>query len=418
MHKFSISSGKELWYDIKNNRISSWNENLQEITYPVALFKMPSSFNPNKISMFTIEITQQCNLRCTYCCFSGNYRDRREHNENKITFETLSHVADFIIEHHDESASEITVCFYGGEALLAKREIRWLIDRLDITIGDKVEYSLSTNGLILFEKVIDWICKHPKFFVNVTIDGNKAMHDKNRKTIKGFGSYDAIIRNLSIFRNKYPVEYKKRVRFLATVYSWDDVLELANVWDNEPVLAGNYPVHISHIIPNFLDTQRVYDTWEIKNNFYSKAFEAYKNGQNGILYDCFQRLINIISRRNYQELQSNLEIKTCYQDLYSCFINTNGQVYACEKFCNEFIIGNTVTGFDKEAIQRQTEFFTSRKNKLCNSCWALRLCRMCMTSMNYSDEELVHMCNMERDTIDLALRYFCEVKDWENKTNK
>lgn len=28
------------------------------------------------------------------------------------------------------------------------------------------------------------------------------------------------------------------------------------------------------------------------------------------------------------------------------------------------------------------------------------------------------MCDMERDTIDLALRYYCEYRDWVKLTNK
>lgn len=28
------------------------------------------------------------------------------------------------------------------------------------------------------------------------------------------------------------------------------------------------------------------------------------------------------------------------------------------------------------------------------------------------------MCDMERDTIDLALRYYCEYRDWGKLTNK
>lgn len=28
------------------------------------------------------------------------------------------------------------------------------------------------------------------------------------------------------------------------------------------------------------------------------------------------------------------------------------------------------------------------------------------------------MCNMERDTIDLALKYYCDLKDWEQTNHK
>lgn len=41
-----------------------------------------------------------------------------------------------------------------------------------------------------------------------------------------------------------------------------------------------------------------------------------------------------------------------------------------------------------------------------------------MTSLNYTEVEIKKMCDMERDTIDLALRYYCEYRDWGKLTNK
>ena len=363
--------------------------------------------------MFTIEMTQQCNLRCTYCCYSGTYNDRRIHSNKHISFDTLNYIIEFVEKHYDKTANEITICFYGGEALLVKDKIEWTIKRLLDVLGQKVRFSLSTNGLALTEDVIDWICSYPNFVVNVTIDGDKIMHDKHRKTISGKGSYDIILKNLELFKKKYPVEYNNRIRFLATVYSWKDVLDLENVWDNQLVLRGIYPIHISHIIPDFSDKSRTYDTWDDKNAFYHEAFKAYKEGEKGILSNCFKKLTDIIARRSYHHLSRNLKINTCYQSLFSCFINVDGDLYACEKFCGEFSIGNVSDGIDQDKAYSQLERFTARKNFHCSTCWAQRFCRMCMTSLNYKDEEIKLMCNMERDTIDLALRYFCEQKDWE-----
>lgn len=417
MHKFSKLSGKQLWYDVKNNRIDLWTPGKSNEVSPVVHFNAPTKIDADKITMFTIEMTQQCNLRCTYCCYSGNYRDRREHNAKEITYDTLQHTLEYIKKHYDKNAEEITVCFYGGEALLAKKKVEWMISELLSIFKDKVRFSFSTNGLLLIEEVIDWLVNIQNTFVNVTIDGNKYMHDEHRRTVSGNGSYDIIIRNLSLFRAKYPEFYEERVRFLSTVYSWNDVLKLAEVWNDEPSIAKHYPVHISHIIPNFDDDSRNYDTWEVKNNFYKQAFEEYKRGHRGILYGCFQKLIDIVENRNYLKLPSELNIQTCYQGLFSTFINVDGDLYACEKFCGTLNIGNVRQGIDENKTFSLLRQFTERKNHLCSSCWAQRFCRMCLTSLNNTEEEIKKMCNMERDTIDLALRYFCEYKDWVKSTN-
>lgn len=419
MHRFSTSSGKMLWYDVTNNRISLWNPSKDTKAFPVIQFKEPTKVvSADKIRMFTIEMTQQCNLRCSYCCYSGLYRDRRPHNNKEISITTLRQTVDFIKRHADKESTEITVCFYGGEALLAQEKMKWLTSELTSVFGEKIIFSLSTNGLALTESIVDWICSYDRFLVNVTIDGNKAMHDKYRKTKTGQGSFEVIVKNLELFQQKYPVSFNDRVRFLSTVYSWRDVEKLAEVWDMTPILAGHYPIHISHIIPNFSTGQQVYDTWEVKNDFYKKAYAEYIIGKKNILSGCFQKLLDIVNKRNYLTLADELKIETCFQSLFSCFINVNGDVYACERFCGEAKIGNVFDGFDDMSAQILLRHFTERKNIFCSSCWAQRFCRMCMTGLNYTDEEMNFMCEMERDTIDLALKYYCDLKDWEQINNK
>ena len=418
MHKFITTSGKELWYDMNTNRISLWNPSKDLQAYPVVSFSEPQGFKTEGLTLFTIEMSQQCNLRCSYCCYSGSYRDRRTHRPKEISYVVLDRIVQFIMDHADMSSEEITVCFYGGEALLAKTKIQYLIEKLVVLFGDRVCFSLSTNGLALTEPTIDWICGHEKFWVNITIDGNEDMHDAHRVQVNGKGSYKTIISNLSTFKNKYPNEYNKRVRFLSTVYSLKDVEQLSAIWNNVDVLEQHLPVHISHIIPNSEDVQRVYDTKEIKDDFYSKAFEEYKLGKNTIMTSYLNKLISIVEKRSLTTLLTHLRITTCYQDMFSCFVNVDGDLYPCEKFCDTYKIGDVYTGFDEQRMTEIQRNFTNRKNKFCHSCWAQRFCRMCLTGLNHTDQELVHMCEMERDTIELSLKYFCEMIDWKNNKIK
>lgn len=417
MHKFITTSGKVLWYDMNTNRISLWSPEKDMQAYPVVHFNEPSHIKHDGISLFTIEMTQQCNLRCTYCCYSGEYRDHRAHQSKEISYEVLDQLVDFILKYADKSSEEITVCFYGGEALLAKSKIQYLIEKLDFLYGNRIRYSLSTNGMALTEAVVDWICSHEKFLLNITIDGNEMMHDANRLTVNGKGSYRTIIKNLAKFKEKYPEQYSRRVRFLSTVYSLDNVRLLSEVWDSIDVLTGNLPVHISHIIPNFEDLRRKYDTYEIKDKFYRDAFLDFIGGNDSILSSYFKKLVSIVEQRSFAPLALELEIKTCNQDLFSCFINADGDIYPCEKFCDSYKIGNVFSGFNEKQMKKYVHLFTERKNKFCQSCWAQRFCRMCLTGLNHTDKEIEQMCDMERDTIDLALKYFCDKIDWEQQVD-
>lgn len=413
MHKLRTSSGRELWYDVNTNRISQWTQQMSHEAYPVVHFKESHECKMDQISMFTIEITQQCNLRCSYCCYSGAYRDRRKHNPQEISYEILDKTIEFILNHMDANSDEISVCFYGGEALIAKNKIQYLINKLDLTLGDRVTYSLSTNGYALSQPIVDWICEHEKFLVNITIDGNQTMHDAHRQTLDGRGSFQTIIKNLTYFKYSYPEQYDQRVRFLSTVYTLDEINSLSQVWDTIDVLKGKLPIHISQIIPNFDDSHRIYDSIATKDDFYSKAFEDYKSGIDSIRSLYFKKLIYLIEGRPLSSIPDELNIITCYQDLFSCFINVYGDIYACEKFCDEYSIGNVKTGFDKIKMINILHLFAERKNKYCQSCWAQRFCRMCLTGLNHTENEIERMCDMERDTIEIALKYFCEKTDWD-----
>lgn len=413
MHKFTTVSGKTMWYDVRTNKISRWSSEVEYLSCPVALFDAPKENDFDNITKFTLEVTQQCNLRCTYCCYSGIYRDRRTHSQKEVSYETLRLFVDFVKSYYYRNSDEILICFYGGEALLARKKMEWVIKELDPILGNRVSYSLSTNGLALTESNIDWICGHENFLVNITIDGDQAMHDAHRKTVGGTGSFNIIINNLRKFREKYPEQYVRRINFLSTVYSLKDIKQLSETWDDYDVLRGHHPIRIGLIIPNLSDHSRVYDTWDVKDDFYTDAFDEYKSGKESIKVDCLRKLTAIIERRNYFPLPNRLMLRTCFQDLFSCFVNVDGDIYACEKFCDEFKMGHLSTGFDHDKTDSILQTFTLRKNKYCQSCWAQRLCRMCLTGLNHTDEEIDKMCDMERDSIDLALKYFCSMADWD-----
>lgn len=63
-----------------------------------------------------LQVTQQCNLRCEYCAYSGMY-DNRVHSNKRMDFALAKRAIDFFIKHGRES-KRLTSGFYGGEPLL------------------------------------------------------------------------------------------------------------------------------------------------------------------------------------------------------------------------------------------------------------------------------------------------------------
>ena len=418
MLEFETTSGRKYLYNRLDNRISLLNKTHEHQVNPIVSFhKLRDEYNTESITMYTIEMTQQCNLRCTYCCYSGLYHDRRAHNEKEISWEILEETIRFIDKTHDKQ-SEFTVCFYGGEALLAKEKMRWIVDNLYKKYGNQIIFSLSTNGLSLSIDTIDWICSYPQFYVNVSIDGNKELHDSFRKTINGKGSFDIIHKNLENFKLCRQDDYFNRVRFLSTVGSFNNVRFISECWNADEILNHTRPVRISHLIPNFDDNTRQYDTFEDKDRFYSDALKQYIKGEKNVSVDALQRIVAIIENRTFYDLPHSQAVKTCLNEMYTCFINVEGLLYACEKFCGESSIGHVSSGFNLSKMNQLYYKLIERKNTHCTDCWASRLCRMCLTSLNFQDKDIPKLCQMEKDTLKLALKYYCEIKEYESVNKK
>lgn len=417
--RFKTRSGQNYNYSPLTNKIRLWEDNcLYEDITPVSYSEI-FDYSFDKISMFTIEITQQCNLRCKYCIYSGDYDNRRSHSEKIFPRVAIPSLINFISEHADKSVPVITICFYGGEALLQKENINSIIKELDC-LDLSFEYSISSNGVLLSEETIAWICSIPNLKVTVTIDGDKLIHDTNRVFPSGQGSYDIVMANLERFKRLYPQEYDDRIQFLATIDNISRLSELSMFWEYNAIIAMHRPVHISSIIPNFSNNGYTIDSVSLLKEqlaIYDLALLSYLKGEENILTDELKRLIGIIEHRDFFELPKRQRFFTCCHNPYSCFISSSGNLFVCEKFNSNFIVGDIQKGFVKSALKKINDLFIERKNSHCSKCWAKRLCRICATNINHSVSEFEYFCNRERQKIQMALKYYCEIHEYECKRN-
>lgn len=357
--------------------------------------------------MFTIELTQQCNFRCTYCCYSGKYDHNRKHNNLVISNETLDETIRFILNNRCPEI-KTSICFYGGEALLAYKKLRLATNELVNKLGNHVGFSLSTNGYNLTPTVIDWICSFPDFEINITIDGYKELHDANRKTTDGRPTYDTIISNLVYFRESHPEQYEKRVHFLVTLKSWKQLPVASTMWQNNPFLKNKIPRHLSFILPkNLYEMEHPTSTLQEKEEVLNLAYRGYTSGERSLLVSTFVEWTDEINRglQNFT-YDNKIVTNTCIEAMYKTFITANGDIYLCERINSDFLIGNVKTGvIDDERLKEIEDSFISQKNRLCSECDAATYCTRCMLNLNYNDVELSSICKNERSTMALLKEY-------------
>ena len=143
-------------------------------------------------------LTENCNLRCKYCIFSGNYEEMRTHTFKRMEKETaLKSVQnmDYINEWKEYAPDkQPVISFYGGEPLLRFDLIQEVVAYVKQT-GFKTMFSMTTNGTLLTDHIIEFLVTH-NVMISVSLDGSKEMHDKNRVFANERGTFDVVYGNI------------------------------------------------------------------------------------------------------------------------------------------------------------------------------------------------------------------------------
>jgi uncharacterized protein len=146
----------------------------------------------------TVLTTLQCNFACDYC-IQGDHDD---HNATaaKMSLGTAAGVAEWIEGRLDALGSpRFTLTFFGGEPLLNLPVVYSLAERMSQSCqqrGVAMNINIITNGLLLTEAVVDRLLPFGLTGIKITLDGDRATHDRLRPLRGGQGTFDRILANM------------------------------------------------------------------------------------------------------------------------------------------------------------------------------------------------------------------------------
>lgn len=150
----------------------------------------------------TVTLTLECNLACPYC-----YEDPfRGH------FVMSNETADLLVQRLSERMAagwDLTVDFYGGEALIRLDLLRDIATRLKdaaVIHGVIFTFNLFSNGVLLTRPVMEELLALGLTAVRLTIDGPPDIHNNQRPFVSGKGSFDVIMKNLREVHDLVPVD--------------------------------------------------------------------------------------------------------------------------------------------------------------------------------------------------------------------
>lgn len=182
---------------------------------------------------FVICPTMGCNLRCTYC-FEGNdmHKNFKLMSEKQLNV-IFNHIHQSIdkFKASDQSKSKLnypTISLFGGEPLLScNYSIIEKIFRFSNEL--KIPVSIVTNGTTINE-YFDLIEKFKDIIsvIQITLDGNKAIHDIRRIYADGRGTFDKICNGIDKILK---TGIKISLRINVDKENIDGIPELKNIFD-------------------------------------------------------------------------------------------------------------------------------------------------------------------------------------------
>lgn len=346
-----------------------------------------------RIQKVTLQLTQNCNFRCSYCHYTSNTGNQRLHANRKMPLDMAKDAILFLREHSVDTP-EVYIGFYGGEPLLEFDMLEELVLFAEKELaGKKINYTLTTNAVLLTDRIIEFFIQH-QIDILISLDGSKESHDKNRVfAATGKGTFDSIIHKMQEISVKYPDYFKK--------ITINMVMDPSVDFDIYSALFEQYPfmkrVHVMSTIIDDLDS-------EVKN-VYTEAFTSKNRYQTFLSYlNAFERMpSNQCSPALLSQSSALREVKfvvyereslsqkivpsgPCVPGEVRLMVTVEGKFILCERVSEvsePMCIGNIKDGLDFEKIYNLLNVAQTTAEH-CRDCWAFSLCNLCV---KYSDKD-------------------------------
>lgn len=359
---------------------------LEEIEHP-ATHTVQASLE-SKIQQMVLQVTQNCNLRCSYCAYSGKYYNR-QHNNKRMSLDTALRAVDFLME-HSSGVDEVVLGFYGGEPVLEFDLIKKVVEYVESQYaGRKVRFNFTTNLTLFTDEIIDYILEK-KIDIMISLDGPKKVQDKYRIFADGRGSYETVTANARRLRDKDPERFQ-RFSTNTVASPGEDYEGIRDFLDHDELFG---PLHsmFTQVNESGLKEEVVYSddyyrmvrrekfkvmlymAGEISGDKVSRVFA---NEKSSILLT-YRELTNggtAGSRKGHPG-------GPCVPGLKRLFVDVDGNFYPCERIAEfeRFQVGNLQTGFDLERVRDTINVGRYTKEE-CLRCWAFLFCGTCIASM-------------------------------------
>ncbi len=333
--------------------------------------KNPQLIRRKGIKHLELMLTHDCNMRCRYCYGLQGEKEKAPYlygaKSGGMTLNTAKKGVDYLFEASGSQQQRLSVVFFGGEPLLEYKlmhDITVYIRKKERQSDKEVRISLSTNGLLLSDKVVTFLNRY-NISCQVSMDGSKDTHDNNRLLKNGSGSYDAVYPGIKRLLKERPGKVAVRATMThSNMKLLDTALHLHKLGFGsvhiEPDLGNDKELSIAESDLENLQ----FEQEKIANYLVQCAREnSYFN------YSNLVRFIRHISE--VKERQAHY----CGAGRTYFALSQDGEFFPCHRFVglNKYQMGDLSAGIDQN-MQQYFVDLTVESRPTCSTCWVRYFC--------------------------------------------
>ncbi len=358
------------------------------------------------LSTIILNVNTGCNLSCSYC-----YKEdlAAPAAGRKMNFATAAKAVDLLLR-EGASRERVNVVFFGGEPLTNMALIRQVVDYAEQRCaeeGRQVDFSLTTNATLLTEEIIDYFDAH-RFGLAVSMDGPKALHDANRRTVGGKGTYDVVADKVRLLLGRYrsrPVGARVTLtRGITCVTEIHD--HLRN--DLGFYEVGFAPATSADIAAFNLTPEELADVFEGMKTLGRTYVNAALDGTNIGFGNLHQLLMDLH--------EGTRKVLPCGAGIGLLAVDGDGALNLCHRFTGSDLptFGTVDAGIDKARLSAMIAAAGDRSDKGCAACRIRNLCAGGCYHESYAKygdplHPTYHYCDLLRDWVDFGIEAYATI---------
>ncbi|AVO36320.1 quinohemoprotein amine dehydrogenase maturation protein [Pukyongiella litopenaei] len=367
---------------------------------PLKPERPPIEIEAFPLTTIVLNVNTGCNLACSYCYKEDLAIPSRG---QKMAFDTARRAVELLLR-ENPGRDSYNIVFFGGEPLSNLPLIRQVVDWAEphfAALGSAVNFSLTTNATLLTEEIVDWLDRH-RFGLTVSMDGPKAMHDLNRKTVGGKGTYDAVAKKARMLLARYR---SKPVGVRVTLTA--GVTRIHEIWDHLKNDIGFAEVGFSPV------TSGEMDAFNLSGDELGEVFSGMKSLGALFLAEALEGR-NIGFSNMHQLMQDLWEGRSkalpCGAGVGMLAVNHDGALNLCHRFVGSELdpFGSVETGIAREELAGFIKSRSDRTEKGCATCRIRNLCAGGCYHESYAHfsdplKPAYHYCDLMRDWVDFGI---------------